>query len=139
MKKFNPIVFIICFTCISQGMPLARAEDGNWTWGPLTSWKMPDVAGGIQRTGKKVTDQTAAAWNSTTRATKKAWKKTTEVLDPFPDNSTTTNNPSPWAAGGSNSQKKSNSSGGMFSWFSGKQPEETKPSTPSEFLRGERP
>jgi len=162
MRKSILIVAIVCLASITQGSLSLRAEDGSWSWGPFASstktsnatlseksaasksadwipdWKVPDVAGGIQRTGKKVTDQTAAAWNSTTRATKKAWKKTTEVLDPFPDKSTTTLNPSPWAAGGSNASKKS-SSGGMFNWFGSKEPEETKPATPQDFLRGERP
>jgi hypothetical protein len=164
MKKTILIIAITCVATIAQSAASLHAEDGSWSWGPFSSstkttdattsgtsstsksgdwvpnWKMPDVAGGIQRTGKKVTDQTAAAWNSTTRATKKAWKKTTEVLDPFPDNSTTTLNPSPWAAGGSNATKKpKSSSGGMFNWFGSKETEEYKPATPSEFLKGERP
>jgi len=166
MKKFKRslviVSSIIVFVCMQSSYAIKlRAEDGGWSWGPFASstktsdatssdsssrngsslwtpkWKVPDVTGGIQRTGRAFTDKTSAAWNSTTRATRKAWKKTTEVLDPFPDKEQTTLNPSPWAAGGSNAKKSS--SGGFSSWFSSKEPEIEKPSTPQDFLRQDRP
>jgi len=156
MKLFKLTIFAVSSALLLLSSNSIRAEDGGWSWGPFASttktsnadvtdksgswapdWKLPDVTGGIKRTGKTITDNTVAAWNTTTRTTKKAWKKTTAALDPFPDKEQTTLNPSPWAAGGSNAKKSS--SGGFFSWFGSKEPENDKPSTPQDFLRQDRP
>lgn len=125
----------------------AQAETTGWSWGPLTSsttdkgsyswlpqWKAPDVVGSVKkathsvtsttkRATNAVTQTTSNAWNSATRTTKKAWNKTTEILAPFPKDTTTASR---------------SSSSGSSSWFGGSNKIE-KPATVQEFLRQERP
>jgi hypothetical protein len=73
-----------------------------------------------------VSDTTSKAWNSVSRSTKRAWKKTTDILDPFPNDTQS-------SLGASQA-----SSGGGSSWFGGPK-KDTKPATVQEFLRQERP
>ena len=123
------------------------AETTGWSWGPLTSsttsngsyswlpqWKAPDVVGSVKkatnsvasttkRATNAVTQTTSNAWNGAARTTKKAWNKTTEILAPYPKDTTSVSR---------------SSSHGSSSWFGGSNKIE-KPLTVQEFLRQERP
>lgn len=123
----------------------AFGETTGWSWGPFASsttksevgatskassswmpqWKMPDVTGSAKKATKKVTDTTTKAWNSAARTTKRAWNKTTDFLDPFPDD--------PKSSSSSSSKSSSTSS-----WWGGAKKDE-KPATVQDFLRQERP
>jgi len=136
---------VLLTVCCCFGV-VAQAETTGWSWGPFASsatqsqvgvtskessswlpqWKMPDVTGSVKKATRTVTNTTTNAWNSASRTTKRAWKKTTEFLDPFPNDPQSSVNSS------------GSSSRGGSSWFGGSKKDE-KPATVQEFLRQERP
>ncbi len=115
------------FSSKTTTTPVGVQEPEPKSWKP--DWKMPNVAGSVKKATHSVTSATTNAWNTTSRTTKHAWKKTTEALDPFPDKK-------PVSATGASDDisQSSKSKSGFSSWFGGKKEDDDRPKTINDFL-----
>jgi hypothetical protein len=145
MNKFVTASFLSILIALQTAS--VYAETTGWSWGGIFSsktsktdvgvqsvtsksswmpeWKMPDVAGSVKKVGMSVSTTTSNAWNVTSRSTKQAWKKTTEMLDPFPDDK----NPK---------ATSTSTSGSGFSGMFGVGPVDDRPKTVNDFLGQDR-
>jgi hypothetical protein len=131
-------VFVLSIANAGQ----THAEDG-WSWNPFSkskeaaestpksksSWmpSMPKMT--MPFTSKSsTTKKKPSAYSKMSRATKNWWNKTTELLDPYPDEPTTS--PS-W------SSQKESSDGWMAGWFKSKPKKEYEDA--NDWLRQPRP
>ena len=115
------LLLLVIIAAMSFSSP-APARGEGWSWNPfkrLPSLAPPAwIARPVSATGSAVKKTTAGTWNAVSAGTSSAFRKTAELLDPFPNDSP--------------SRGSSRDASG-YGPTSGSQP-----STPSEFFEQER-
>lgn len=136
-----------------SGSPMTPAPDtsmpkmdsgtsSSWEWPslPKPQWKAPSLSwpklstpSWMKPSTKSSTSSSSGSWS---RSTKRWWKNTTKMLNPFPsDNNGVVSSRDSFSSGyssGSSSSTSSSSSWNIFSWWD--QPEEKKLQTPNDFF-----